>query len=137
MRIVLGVLEADRGEVRFGGSKVDFAVRTRFGYMPEERCLYPKMRVRDQLVYLARLHGTGTSEAARAADRWIERLGLTERAPADRRRRHAGMGDRRLDRRDRRRGRAADPAGGAGYAGGVLRTGSALKLREAWRAARA
>ncbi len=80
MRIVLGVLEADRGEVLFGGSKVDFAVRTRFGYMPEERGLYPKMRVRDQLVYLARLHGNGTSEAGRAADRWIEQLGLTERA---------------------------------------------------------
>ena len=80
MRIVLGVLEADRGEVLFRGSKVDFAVRTRFGYMPEERGLYPKMRVRDQLVYLARLHGNGTSEAGRAADRWIEQLGLTERA---------------------------------------------------------
>jgi ABC-2 type transport system ATP-binding protein len=80
MRIVLGVLEADRGEVLFRGSKVDFATQTRFGYMPEERGLYPKMRMRDQLVYLARLHGTDVGEAGRAADRWIERLGLTERA---------------------------------------------------------
>jgi ABC-2 type transport system ATP-binding protein len=53
---------------------------SRFGYMPEERGLYPKMRVRDQLVYLARLHGVAAGEAARAADRWIEQLGLTERA---------------------------------------------------------
>ncbi len=80
MRIVLGVLEADRGEVLFRGAKVDFSTRTRFGYMPEERGLYPKMRVRDQLVYLAQLHGTDGGEAGRAADRWIERLGLTERA---------------------------------------------------------
>jgi ABC-2 type transport system ATP-binding protein len=80
MRIVLGVLAADRGEVRFGGRPVDAARRSRFGYMPEERGLYPKMRVRDQLVYLARLHGASVRGAAAAAERWIERLGLGERA---------------------------------------------------------
>src|ERR687895_2131152 len=80
MRIVLGVLEADRGEVRWRGRPVDFAMRTRFGYMPEERGLYPKMRVRDQLVYLARLHGVEPAAAARSAARLIERLGLAERA---------------------------------------------------------
>jgi ABC-2 type transport system ATP-binding protein len=78
MRIVVGVLAADRGEVLFRGGPVDFETRRRFGYMPEERGLYPKMRVRDQLVYLARLHGRG--DAPEAAGRWIERLGLTERA---------------------------------------------------------
>jgi ABC-2 type transport system ATP-binding protein len=80
MRIILGVLAADRGEVLFDGAPVDFARRTRFGYMPEERGLYPKMRVRDQLVYLARLHGVDAAAAGRAADTWIERLGLTDRA---------------------------------------------------------
>jgi ABC-2 type transport system ATP-binding protein len=80
MRIVLGVLAPDRGEVRWRGKPVDAATRSRFGYMPEERGLYPKMRVRDQLVYLARLHGAGPAEAAAAAERWIERLGLTERS---------------------------------------------------------
>jgi ABC-2 type transport system ATP-binding protein len=80
MRIVLGVLAADRGEVRFDGRPVDFDTRSRFGYMPEERGLYPKMRVRDQLVYLAQLHGVEAHAAGRAADSWIERLGLTERA---------------------------------------------------------
>jgi ABC-2 type transport system ATP-binding protein len=80
MRIVLGVLAADRGEVLFRGQRVDFEMRSRFGYMPEERGLYPKMRVRDQLVYLARLHGVPATEAARAAERWIERLGLSDRA---------------------------------------------------------
>jgi ABC-2 type transport system ATP-binding protein len=80
MRIVLGVLQADAGEVRWRGAPVDPAMRRRFGYMPEERGLYPKMRVRDQLIYLARLHGLTAGDAAEAADRWIERLGLAERA---------------------------------------------------------
>jgi ABC-2 type transport system ATP-binding protein len=80
MRIILGVLAQDRGEVLFDGRPVDFEVRRRFGYMPEERGLYPKMRVRDQLVYLARLHGRDAAAAAESADGWIERLGLTERA---------------------------------------------------------
>jgi ABC-2 type transport system ATP-binding protein len=80
MRIVLGVLAADRGEVLFRDRPVDFQMRSRFGYMPEERGLYPKMRVHDQLVYLARLHGVPAGEAERAAERWIERLGLSERA---------------------------------------------------------
>ena len=80
MRIILGVLAADHGEVLFDGRPVNFETRSRFGYMPEERGLYPKMRVRDQLVYLARLHGVGDPEAGDAADRWIERLGLTERS---------------------------------------------------------
>jgi ABC-2 type transport system ATP-binding protein len=80
MRIILGVLAADRGEVLFRGTPVDFESRTRFGYMPEERGLYPKMRVRAQLVYLARLHGLAERAATESADRWIERLGLSERA---------------------------------------------------------
>jgi ABC-2 type transport system ATP-binding protein len=80
MRIILGVLAADRGDVRFRGAPVDFRMRRRFGYMPEERGLYPKMRVRDQLVYLARLHGRDTAAARESAERWIDRLGLTERA---------------------------------------------------------
>jgi ABC-2 type transport system ATP-binding protein len=80
MRIVLGVLAADRGEVSFDGRPVTFDTRSRFGYMPEERGLYPKMRVRDQLVYLARLHGVAKQAAGESADRWIDQLGLSERA---------------------------------------------------------
>ena len=78
MRIVLGVLSADRGEVRWKDAPVGHATRRRFGYMPEERGLYPKMRVRAQLDYLAALHGVSAPEEA--ADRWIERLGISERA---------------------------------------------------------
>ena len=78
MRIVLGVLEPDRGTVEFDGAPVDLAARSRFGYMPEERGLYPKMRVRRQLAYLASLHGV--PDPAAAAERWISRLGLAGRA---------------------------------------------------------
>ncbi len=79
MRIALGVLAADGGEVRFGGTPVTHETRTRIGYMPEERGLYPKMKVLPQLVYLAELHGMSTGEAHRSAENWIARLGLTER----------------------------------------------------------
>jgi len=80
MRIVLGVLTADAGIVRWKGRPVDQATRATFGYMPEERGLYPKMRVRDQLVHFARLHGLSAADAVAAAGAWIERLGLAERA---------------------------------------------------------
>jgi ABC-2 type transport system ATP-binding protein len=79
MRIVLGVLAADSGSVTWRGGPIGPAERRRIGYMPEERGLYPKMRVRDQLVYMARLHGAGETEAGAAADRWLERLGIAER----------------------------------------------------------
>ena len=80
MRIALGVLAADAGEVRWQGSPIDAAVRARFGYMPEERGLYPKMRVGDQLAYLAQLHGIGACDAREAAAQWIERMGIGDRA---------------------------------------------------------
>jgi ABC-2 type transport system ATP-binding protein len=79
MRIVLGVLAADSGSVTWRGGEIGAAERRRIGYMPEERGLYPKMRVRDQLVYMARLHGAGEADAGAAADRWLERLGIAER----------------------------------------------------------
>jgi ABC-2 type transport system ATP-binding protein len=80
MRIVLGVLAADSGQVLWHGAPIDAEARRRIGYMPEERGLYPKMRVRDQLVYMARLHGLSRPAAFEATDRWLERLGIAERA---------------------------------------------------------
>ena len=56
------------------------ADRARFGYMPEERGLYPRMRVRDQLVYLGRLCGQTAGDASRRVDVWLERFGLADRA---------------------------------------------------------
>jgi ABC-2 type transport system ATP-binding protein len=79
MRIALGVLAADGGEVRWDGRPIDLDVRRRAGYMPEERGLYPKMAVGDQLEYFARLHGLTATDARAAADRWIERLGVAAR----------------------------------------------------------
>ena len=80
MRIVLGVLEADAGRVLWRGRAADAAARARFGYMPEERGLYPKMRVHPQLSYLAQLHGLDRRSAEASAERWMERLGVAERA---------------------------------------------------------
>jgi ABC-2 type transport system ATP-binding protein len=80
MRIALGVLEPDAGEVRWRGTSVDVAIRRRFGYMPEERGLYQKMRVLDQLVYLARLHGLSAGDARTSAERVTHVLGIDERS---------------------------------------------------------
>src|SRR5699024_2559108 len=79
MRIALGVLAADAGEVRIGDRPVDLDVRRTVGYMPEERGLYPKMRVGAQLSYLAELHGLSLAESADAVERWTQRLGIAER----------------------------------------------------------
>ncbi len=79
MRIVLGVLQPDAGRVRWRGQQVDGETRRRFGYMPEERGLYPKMRVLDQLVYLARLHGLTLEDARAQAARMVEVLGVPDR----------------------------------------------------------
>lgn len=75
MRIALGVLAADSGEVRFRGAPLDLDVRRRFGYMPEERGLYPKMKVAEQLSYLGELHGMSRERARSAAAHWTDRLG--------------------------------------------------------------
>ena len=83
MRAVFGLVELDAGTVRWQGVPVSARERARFGYMPEERGLYPRMRVRDQLVYLGQLCGRGAKDAGRSVDGWLERLGLTARA-ADR-----------------------------------------------------
>jgi ABC-2 type transport system ATP-binding protein len=80
MRCIFGLIEPDRGEVRWSGAAVDRAVRLRFGYMPEERGLYPRMPVRAQLEYLACLSGLDRRAAARSTLRWLRRLGLEDRA---------------------------------------------------------
>ena len=74
MRISLGVLEADAGQVRWRGDAIDTGVRRRFGYMPEERGLYPKMRVLEQLIYLARLRGVQKDRARARAEALLTTL---------------------------------------------------------------
>ena len=80
MRAVFGLVALDAGVVRWDGLPVSAAERVRFGYMPEERGLYPRMRVRDQLVYLGQLCGRGAKDVGRSVDGWLERLGLAARA---------------------------------------------------------
>ncbi|GAB2548427.1 ABC transporter ATP-binding protein [Leucobacter ruminantium] len=80
MRIILGVLAADAGTVSLDGTPLTAADRAAFGYMPEERGLYPKMKVLEQLVYLGRLHGMAAGDAKESASSLVERLGLGERA---------------------------------------------------------
>ncbi len=80
MRTVFGLVELDAGVVRWRGAPIAAAERARFGYMPEERGLYPRMRVRDQLVYLGELCGRTRHDVSQNVDIWLERLGLADRA---------------------------------------------------------
>lgn len=79
MRIILGVLTPDSGQMRLDGAPLGSQARSRFGYMPSERGLYPKMKIAEQITYLARLHGYSKSEASQRAVELLERLGLSER----------------------------------------------------------
>lgn len=80
MRAIFGLLRLDAGTVTWMGRTVTHGARRRFGYMPEMRGLYPRMPVRRQVIYFGRLHGLSKAAAAGAADRWIARIGLEERA---------------------------------------------------------
>ena len=80
MRIILGVAEADTGQVTWRGVPIDFDSRRRIGYMPEERGLYPKMRIGEQIAYFGRLHGMSEADAQRGTQVWLERFGLGNRA---------------------------------------------------------
>jgi ABC-2 type transport system ATP-binding protein len=82
MRAVFGLIDLDSGTVRWNGEPVRQVERRRFGYMPEERGLYPAMQVVEQLEYLGRLHGMTPAGARSAAEEWLERLGIADRAQA-------------------------------------------------------
>jgi ABC-2 type transport system ATP-binding protein len=82
MRAIFGLVELDTGEVLWDGHRVGPDERLRFGYMPEERGLYPRMRIGEQLEYFGRLHGLEAGAAQSAASVWLERLGLADRAEA-------------------------------------------------------
>ncbi len=80
MRMIMGVLAPTTGEVLWNGSPVDAADRHRFGYMPEERGLYPRMKLLDQLVFFARLHGLSSADARERAGDLLGHFGLDDRA---------------------------------------------------------
>jgi ABC-2 type transport system ATP-binding protein len=79
MRCIFGLARPDRGEVRWKGQPIDRLTRLRFGYMPEQRGLYPRMRVGEQLSYFGQQHGLSGKVADAATRRWLERLGLGDR----------------------------------------------------------
>jgi len=80
MRCVFGLVRPDAGQTLWKGAPIDRLTRLRFGYMPEQRGLYPRMRVGEQLSYFAQHHGMSRRDADAATARWLERLGLADRA---------------------------------------------------------
>ena len=79
MRIIMGVLKSHAGSVYFNGTQIVDADRARFGYMPEERGLYPKQQVLDQLQYLGQLHGMSRGDARTEALDLLDRFGIADR----------------------------------------------------------
>lgn len=77
IRILMDVFPANSGTVRLDGKPIDYG-KVGIGYLPEERGLYPKKKVFDQLVYLAQLKGMTRASAGKAVDHWLERLGMSE-----------------------------------------------------------
>ena len=77
IRILMNVFPANSGEVLMDGNPIDYN-KVGLGYLPEERGLYPKKKIIDQLVYFAELKGMNKKDAVRAIDYWLSRLGMTE-----------------------------------------------------------
>jgi ABC-2 type transport system ATP-binding protein len=80
MRSIFGLVRPDHGEVTWDGAPIDEATRATFGYMPEQRGLYPRMKILAQVVYMGRIHGMSAANAHDAASAWLDRLGLADRA---------------------------------------------------------
>ncbi len=85
IRCIMNIILPDSGEILMAGRPLDDRIRDRIGYLPEERGLYRKMKCRDQLAYLAQLKGVPRAESLRRADKWLDRMGLSE------------WGDRKVD----------------------------------------
>lgn len=77
-RMILGLLNPSGGTITWRGEKIDYSQSAYIGYLPEERGLYPKLKVRDQIVYLARLRGMQKQEALQQLQYWLEKLKVPE-----------------------------------------------------------
>ncbi|HEY2420374.1 MAG TPA: ABC transporter ATP-binding protein [Neobacillus sp.] len=77
-RMILGLLDPSGGEITWDGHQIDYSTSHLVGYLPEERGLYPKLKVRDQIVYLARLRGMEKNEALTELKSWLERFKIPE-----------------------------------------------------------
>ena len=76
MRMILGILVPDAGSITWNGAAIHDGSRRHFGYLPEERGIYGKMKVREQIAYFGKLHGMREPRLSKAVDTWIEKLGL-------------------------------------------------------------
>jgi len=77
MRMILDLFRPDSGQISWNGTPVREVARRSFGYLPEERGLYPRMEVAEQLIFLARLSGLSKQDAERALDEWLERFQIS------------------------------------------------------------
>ncbi|GGA73345.1 ABC transporter ATP-binding protein [Ornithinibacillus halotolerans] len=77
-RMILGLLGITSGEISWKGERIDYQKSSIIGYLPEERGLYPKLKVRDQIVYLARLRGMDKKDAVKELEMWLERFKVPE-----------------------------------------------------------
>lgn len=80
MRSIMGMVRPDQGTITWNNRAVGDDERRRFGYMPQERGLYARMKARDQVMHFGRLAGLSKTQAGERADHWLERVGLTDRA---------------------------------------------------------
>jgi len=79
IRMILDILQPDSGEVRWNGRRVDAQLRQTFGYLPEERGLYPKMKITEQLLFFGRLHGMEVADARQRIAALFETFNLTDK----------------------------------------------------------
>lgn len=78
MRMILDIIRPDTGEITWNGIPTRDLERARFGYLPEERGLYPKMEVEDQLLFIGQLYGASKQDVQMRIDHWLERFNVTE-----------------------------------------------------------
>src|SRR5688572_17042736 len=86
IRMIVNITAPDEGEIKVLGQHVSPAIQQRIGYLPEERGLYKKMKVGEQLIFFANLKGVKSSEAGKRVDTWLARMELSEwknKTPAD------------------------------------------------------
>lgn len=77
-RMILGLLDASNGTITWDGKLINYSTSNIIGYLPEERGLYPKLKVKDQLVYLARLRGMNKQDAQAELNKWLTRFKVPE-----------------------------------------------------------
>lgn len=78
MRMVLGLIYPDEGEILYDGRPYRKELQHKMGYLPEERGLYPKVKISDQLVYLGQLRGMTHKDAVKSLHKWLERFDAME-----------------------------------------------------------